>query len=181
MASKISVDYEPRWLERTTLNMEPHLLTLPAEIRYRILKFATQHDEILGCNPETCEQDYFDGTSKHIPNPNTALWLICKQISAELPLIGQTKAALRCCKLTCARLLFYAQASLLWSRRIECFRIFCEREDLRRLQGGHDFCTFLDRVATLLFGSKATYSLEGGFEDKKGVDVSFYPRRNDLA
>lgn len=157
--------------------MAPHLLSLPSEIRYQILKYVTRGDEVLACDPRTCTDDYFYGRSpKKISNPHTYLWLICKQISADLALTRVSKPGLRFCKLLCSRLIYYyGMTSNRWRHRVECYIISCDKEELGRFRAEHEFWTFLQGITTLLFASEATYSVEGRFEDPNGVVVTLHP------
>ena len=150
--------------------MAPHLLTLPVEIRYRILKYARRHDQTTLCTPTTTSND------RHLMplhNPDTDLFLIRRQLSSEMSTRGVEKLELRFCSVGCAGQLFGAIANP-WKQRVKCFRRYYDAQDLRKhCQTMHDFETW---VKTLLgYADYITkYETKGDIDGPNGVDVTYY-------
>ena len=152
--------------------MAPHLLTLPAEICYRILEYASQHDHF-----STCNEEYDDDNAHRRPlrNPNISLWLICKHIYTELKIIGVSKLSLRVCTTTCA-LRYFEPNMALWKTRVGYFRRFYEAWEIASFErDGETLEEYVDGRREQQRGFAKDYTIEGAVKDPVGVDVAFYP------
>ena len=153
--------------------MAPNLLSLPPEVRHRILKYATAHGQLCVCN------SVIPYTDKHhldtLQNPNANLWLICSQLTEDLSAIRVPKPTLRFCRLWCARESLI-ESGAGWKRHIECFKRHFNAVDLQRdFRSEYEFIRFLDGAAQSFFGIETTYAITGDFKGPAGVDVAFYP------
>ena len=149
--------------------MAPHLLTLPAEIRHRILEYATQHEEI-----SICDKEVFWAHPSHfrtVRNPNASLWLVCKHISADLRLISIPKHVLRVCGAECGFNFFKPNVSL-WKSRVVCFRRFYEPILVERLNGS--VLGWIEERWMSKPDFLKRYEIEGDTHDPHGVEVASY-------
>lgn len=78
------------------------LLSLPFELRLRILEYAIVDKELLVCLDRKCIDHYCFGPFKPI-NRNAKLLMICNKISEELKLRVMPKLKLYCCSASTAR------------------------------------------------------------------------------
>ena len=151
--------------------MAPNLLSIPPEVRHRILEYAICHEEIHVCKANIPYTDKYH--LQTVRNPNASLWSVCRQLMEDLEAIRVPKPALRFCRLWCGREFLIAGGAS-WKARIQCFRRHFTAVDIYDdFRSEYDFIKFLDGAAQSFFRSECTYAIEGDIKDPAGVDVAF--------
>ena len=87
--------------QSTATTMPHHLLTIPSEIRLRILEYAVTIDPVIICDVDKCHDPHDIAQHGFISNPNLAIHLICSQIYGELEDIDIPRLDLKMCLLEC--------------------------------------------------------------------------------